>query len=81
MRVKSKKQKDKNNWKISNIMCLRTVQLQRNKVNEALDINNDELIRVNNRIDSLSHQLGKSKDGDFDSFKDYLEIRLLEMDK
>lgn len=51
------------------------------KVNKALDINNDELIRVNHRIDSLANQVNKTKGYDEGLLKDYIDRRMLEMDQ
>lgn len=51
------------------------------KVNKALDINNDEIIRVNHRIDALANQVNKTKGYDEGLLKDYIDRRMLEMDQ
>lgn len=51
------------------------------KVNKALDVNNDELIRVNQRIDTLINKVKQTPSTDLEAFKSHFEKRLLEMDQ
>lgn len=51
------------------------------KVNKALDLNNDEIIRVNQRIDLLTNKVKQTPSTDLESFKNHFEKRLLEMDQ
>ncbi|CAI2387012.1 unnamed protein product [Moneuplotes crassus] len=51
------------------------------KVDQALDINGDELMRINNRIDLLANKVGKAGQGDTEAMKDYVEIKFMDVDK
>lgn len=50
-------------------------------MNKALDFNNDEIIRVNQRLDSLTSKIKQPANADFDTFKNHVERKLLEMDQ
>lgn len=51
------------------------------KLNKALESNNDELIRVHNRIDLVNRKLAEVNNNDIDDIKYYIEKRLGEIDQ
>jgi hypothetical protein len=42
-------------------------------VKKDLDLHNDEIIRVNRRVDSVVNKVNQGASGDFDGFKNYVE--------
>ena len=51
------------------------------KLNKSLELNNDELIRINNRIDLLNKRLGETNNIDTDDIRLYIEKWMNELGK